>query len=124
MESKLAESTQSRTLAGQWALVTGAAKRVGAAIARALHGAGANVAIHYFTSAKEAEALATELNAERRGSAFALGADLKQMAQLRALVAAGVERAGRLDILVNNASGFYPTPLTSVTEAPWHDLMH
>jgi pteridine reductase len=123
MESKLAESTQSRALAGQWALVTGAAKRVGAAIVRALHGAGANVAIHYFMSAKAAEALAAELNAERRDSALVLRADLKQLTQLRALVAELVERAGRLDILVNNASCFYPTPLASVTEAQWHDLL-
>jgi pteridine reductase len=119
----VAESKPSRTLAGQWALVTGAAKRVGAAIARALHGAGANVAIHYFTSAEAAEALAAELNAERGGSALALRADLKQIAALRALVDALVHRAGRLDILVNNASAFYPTPLAAVTEAQWHDLI-
>src|SRR3970040_2075083 len=101
MESKLAESTQSRTLAGQWALVTGAAKRVGAAVARKLHGAGANGAIHYFPSTAAAEPLAAALNAERQGSAVALGADLKQLAQLRALVAKLVAHSGRLDILVN-----------------------
>lgn len=110
-------------LEGRWALVTGAAKRIGAAIARTLHGAGANVAVHYFTSAEPAEALAAELNADRPGSALALGANLRVMGQLRALVPRLVEHAGRLDILVNNASSFYPTPLNSVTEEQWHDLV-
>jgi pteridine reductase len=119
----LAQSASAISLAGRWALVTGAAKRIGAAIARALHSAGANVAVHYFHSAQPAEALADELNVARRGSALALGADLRDLAQLRGLVAALVAHAGRLDILVNNASVFYPTPLAGVTEAQWHDLI-
>ena len=119
----MAQARVARTLSGRWALVTGAAKRIGASITRTLHAAGANIGIHYFTSAAPAEALAAELNAERAGSALALGADLRRTEDLRALVAALVAHAGRLDILVNNASTFYPTPLASVTEAQWHDLI-
>ncbi|RIK80161.1 MAG: hypothetical protein DCC67_09705 [Planctomycetota bacterium] len=111
------------TLDGKWALVTGAARRVGASIARALHGAGAGVAIHYRGSAAAAEALVAELDGRRPGSAFAIQADLLDCAALKALVASTVARTGRLDALVNNASSFYPTPLASVTEAQWEDLI-
>lgn len=111
------------TLDGKWALITGAAKRVGAAIARALHGAGAGVAIHYHRSAEPATALAAELNAIRRDSAFALQANLLDSPQLHAVVGEVVTRAGRLDALINNASNFYPTPLANVTEAQWDDLV-
>jgi pteridine reductase len=119
----LAESGQERSLAGQWALVTGAGVRIGATIARTLHAAGANVGIHYFRSAAPAAELAAKLNALRAGSAIELGADLRDIGALRALVARLVEHAGRLDILVNNASAFYATPLASVTEEQWHDLI-
>lgn len=112
-----------KTLTGRWALVTGAAKRVGATIADVLHGAGANVVIHYFNSSAQAEAQAARLNERRAGSALALQADLRRIDALRALVASVIEHAGRLDILVNNASSFYPTPLESVTEAAWLDLI-
>lgn len=119
----MAESRQEHALAGRWALVTGAGVRIGATIAQALHVAGANVGIHYFRSAAAAGELAARLNAARKGSAIALGADLRDIEALRALVARLVEHAGRLDILVNNASAFYPTPLASVTEDEWHDLI-
>lgn len=111
------------TLDGKWALVTGAARRVGASIARTLHGAGAGVAIHYRGSAGAAQALAAELNALRDGSAFAVQADLLDCGHLGTMVAEVVARAGRLDVLVNNASSFYPTPLGSVTMAQWEDLV-
>ena len=119
----MAHSTHPRSLSGQWALVTGAAKRIGATIATTLHEAGASVAIHYFTSAAPAEALAAELNARRKNSALALGADLRQTSALQGLVDRVVDHSGRLDILVNNASAFYPTPLGSITEEDWHDLI-
>jgi pteridine reductase len=112
-----------RTLAGRWALVTGAAKRIGAVIATELHAAGAGVAIHYFQSAEPAEALAADLNAKRPGSAFAVGADLRGVEPLETLVRDVVARSKRLDVLVNNASTFYPTKLGSVTDAQWHDLI-
>ena len=113
----------SKALDGQWALITGAAKRIGAAIARALHEAGAGVAIHYRGSDAEAEELAAELNALRAKSAFTVQADLNQTAQLTGLVERVVARSGRLDILINNASSFYPTPLGTVTLDQWDDLI-
>jgi pteridine reductase len=111
------------SIAGQWALVTGAGRRVGASIARALHAAGANVALHYRQAAGPAAALADELNALRRNSALPVAADLLVPAALDRLVASVTDHAGRLDILVNNASSFYPTPLGTVTAAQWDDLI-
>lgn len=111
------------TLDQKWALITGAGRRVGAAIARALHGAGASVAIHYHQSAQDAAALAAELNAARRNSAFTVQSNLLETRALPDLVDAVVKRAGRLDALINNASNFYPTPLAGLTEAQWDDLI-
>jgi pteridine reductase len=110
-------------LAGKWALITGAGRRVGAAIARTLHGQGAGVAIHYRGSAPEAESLARELNDARPGSALAVQADLLKTGKLPALVDKIVGHSGRLDILVNNASSFYPTPLEHISEEQWEDLL-
>jgi pteridine reductase len=110
-------------LAGQAVLVTGAARRVGAAIARALHAAGANVLLHYRTSATAAESLARELNDARAGSARTYQADLLDMNQLSPLIDAAVGAFGRLDVLVNNASTFYPTPMGAITAHDWDDLM-
>lgn len=104
-------------------LVTGAARRVGAEIARTLHGAGACVAIHYRSSAAAATELAATLNAERPDSAAAFAADLLDTAALPALVASVVARFGRLDALVNNASSFYATKVGAVDTAAWDDLM-
>jgi pteridine reductase len=104
-------------------LVTGAARRVGAEIARTLHGAGASVAIHYRSSAAEAEALATALNQGRPGSAAAFAADLLDMAALPQLVESVVARFGRLDALVNNASSFFATKVGAVDTAAWDDLI-
>jgi len=104
-------------------LVTGAARRVGAAIARSLHAAGACVAIHYRSSATEAEALAAELNGVRADSAAVFAADLLDMAALPQLVASVVARFGRLDALVNNASSFFATKVGAVDTAAWDDLI-
>jgi pteridine reductase len=111
------------SLQGRWALVTGAARRVGAGIVRTLHGAGAGVVIHYRGSGAEASELAAELNATRPDSALSLQADLLEEGRCERLIADIVERTGRLDILVNNASSFYPTPLGTVTAAQWDDLL-
>ncbi len=111
------------TLDERLALVTGAAHRVGAAIVKALHGAGARVVIHYRHSRQAAEALAEELNGRRLASAFTLQADLGRSGAPEAVVAQVLERHGRLDVLVNNASSFYPTPLGEVSETQWDDLM-
>jgi pteridine reductase len=110
-------------LSGKAYLVTGAARRVGAAIARLLHAAGGSVLIHYGSSRAEAEALATELNAIRTGSALAHGLDLSDTDGLKPLVGAAVGAFGRLDGLVNNASGFYSTPLGNIIAAQWDDLL-
>ncbi|MEO8309393.1 MAG: pteridine reductase [Pseudomonadota bacterium] len=104
-------------------LITGAARRVGAVIARKLHGAGATVVIHYHHSAAEAQALAAQLNDIRPASATLLGGDLLDIKVLTALVEATIARHGHLDVLVNNASTFYPTPVGEITESQWDDLM-
>ncbi len=119
----MADADTARSLTGRWALVTGAAKRIGASIAAKLHAAGANVAIHYFNSAEPAQALAETLNRKRPESALAVGADLRDRAALETLVDTVTAHADRLDVLVNNASSFYPTPLASVTERQWQDLI-
>jgi pteridine reductase len=111
------------TLQGKTALITGAARRIGAAIARTLHAAGATVVIHYRSSSREAEALQMELNGKRENSCFLVQGDLLEIAALPALVGQVVEKIGRLDILVNNASSFYPTPMGSLTEQQFDDLI-
>src|SRR5450631_2495343 len=102
-------------LAGKTALVTGAARRVGAQIVRHLHGLGASVVIHCHRSLAEAQALAAELEASRAGSTLVCSADLLDTDALAALPAACLTRFGRLDLLVNNASTFYPTHLGEIT---------
>jgi pteridine reductase len=118
-------SKQQPTLDGRWALVTGAAKRIGAVIASTLHEAGANVAIHYNRSADEAEQLAANLNGRRPKSAFTVAADMLDIASVEQMARDVLERSGsdKLDVLVNNASNFYPTPLGTVTPEQWHDLV-
>lgn len=105
------------------ALVTGAARRIGAAIARALHARGLAVAIHYRRSRAAAEALGAELEAARPGSTALLGADLLEDGAPQRLVEATCARLGGLDVLVNNASTFHPTPLATIDAAAWDDLM-
>ena len=116
-------TTGTGSLDGKWALITGAARRVGACIARTLHAEGAGIAIHFRNSAVPANALAGELNRIRPGSAFVTQADLLDIRSLAAMVDAVVGRAGRLDILINNASSFYATPLGNITELQWEDLV-
>ncbi len=101
------------------ALVTGGARRLGAAIARRLHATGYDLALHYRHSAADMAALVAQLEAERPGSAFPLQADLAEYDRLPELVAQTVGRYGRLDALVNNASAFSPTPLGTITPADW-----
>jgi pteridine reductase len=104
------------------ALVTGAARRLGAAIARRLHADGHDLALHYRSSAADMQALAAELEAQRAGSVLTLQADLAEFDRLPELVAQTVGRYGRLDALVNNASTFQPTPLGEATPAQWDAL--
>ena len=113
----------SKVLAGKTALVTGAARRVGATIVRVLHGAGANVLLHYRSSAADAGRLAAELNAVRGRSVSLADCDLLDVTQHPGLIAAALEAFGALDILVNNASTFYPTPVGDITGTDWDDLV-
>lgn len=111
------------SLQGKVVLVTGAAKRVGAEIARTLHAAGARVAVHYRTASSEAQALAAGLGSCRPDSALACQADLLDATQLTRLVAEVVQHFGRLDGLVNNASSFFATPLGAIGAREWDDLV-
>lgn len=104
------------------ALITGAAKRVGAVIARHLHAHGFDVVLHHRASPTDAEALATELEATRPGSVLVVQAELGDTAALPGLIDATIARFGRLDALVNNASAFHPTPLGTATDADWDAL--
>lgn len=109
-------------LRGRTALITGAAARVGAAITHRLHALGARVVIHYRRSAAPAEALRDELSALRADSAISVQGDLLEPASWPHLVGAAVDFGGGLDILINNASSYYPTPLGEATLEQWDDL--
>jgi pteridine reductase len=111
------------SLEGKTALVTGGARRVGATIARRLHAAGASVMLHYRDSAAEADALAAELNGVRAKSAATVKAELLAPIAPRALVTAAVEQFGRLDVLVNNASAFFPVAIGSIEASHWEELI-
>ena len=110
-------------LQGKVVVVTGAARRIGAAIARQLHAAGANVLLHYRGAEAEAASLEAELNAVRPKSASKVKADLLAPIAPRSLVSASLERFGRLDVLVNNASTFYPTAVGSIESGHWEELI-
>lgn len=111
------------TLDGKTALITGGARRIGAAIARMLHAAGMNLALHYRNSQGDAERLRAELHSRRPDSIFLIKGDLMDTAWLPALVQRAANRWGRLDLLINNASSFYATPFGTATESQWDDLM-
>ena len=113
----------SPSLTGKVALVTGAARRIGAEICRCLHRNDGNVVVHYRGSADEANALCDELNAIRPDSAMSSSADLSDTNSIPQLVGTATNWKGRLDILINNASSFYSTPLGEVTEENWNDLI-
>jgi pteridine reductase len=104
-------------------LVTGAARRIGAVVARRLHEAGARVVLHYHRSRAEAESLCAELNAARADSCALVQGDLLDVPSLARIVDSAGEAFGRLDGLVNNASSFYATPFGAIGEREWQDLM-
>jgi pteridine reductase len=105
------------------ALITGAAHRIGAAITRRLHREGLDIALHYHRSQAAAEALKDELEGRRADSVRLIQADLNALEQLTAMIQQISQWRGRLDLLVNNASSFYPTPLEQLTVEQWDDLM-
>jgi len=108
---------------GKVVLITGGARRVGAAISRLLHAAGASLMLHYRASAGEARLLQAELNGVRAGSVALIQADLLDVGKLASLVDQTLATFGRLDGLVNNASSFFPTPVGEITPAAWEDLI-
>ena len=108
---------------GKVVLITGGAKRVGAAICHRLHAAGANLMLHYRASAGEARLLQAELNRARADSVALIQADLLDLNKVPSIVEQTVQRFGRLDALVNNASSFYATPVGEITAANWDDLI-
>jgi len=111
------------TLGGKVALVTGGARRVGAAIARRVHAAGASVLIHYRDSDADATKLVAEFNAQRAKSAAKVKAELLAPIAPRALVTGAVDAFGRLDVLVNNASSFFPVPMGKMEASHWEELV-
>ena len=106
----------------KWALVTGGAKRIGATIAETLHNNGFNVAIHYNSSSDAAEQLCAQFNAKKQDSSIAIGADLLDQSSLENLIPSLIEKTKRLDVLVNNASTFYPTPIEKIVLEDWENL--
>ncbi|MEQ3725073.1 pteridine reductase [Alcanivorax sp.] len=106
------------------ALVTGSARRIGAQIVRTLHHHGMRVIIHYRGSEHDAESLASELNQTRPNSAVTLQADLDQPDAVRQLASDTLACFNQLDLLVNNASSFYPTPIDQADDADWEKLIH
>jgi pteridine reductase len=110
-------------LTGKTGLITGGARRVGAAITRRLHAAGANVLVHYRDSDSDAAKLVAELNGARPKSAATVRAELLAPIAPRALVSAALESFGRLDLLVNNASAFFPVALGAIEASHWEELV-
>jgi len=104
-------------------LITGAARRIGAEIAHTFHHAGFDVALHCRHSVNEASVLAHELNSQREGSAHVFSAALDDIGAVRKLAAEVMAWQDRVDVLVNNASGFFPTPFEEASEQQWHQLM-
>jgi pteridine reductase len=117
------DPSTAQPLKGHCVLITGGARRLGAAIARRLHAGGADVAVHYRSSSRDAERLVAELNALRADSAAAFSCELLDIEALPRLVSGTIARFGRLDVLVNNASSFAPTPVGSITAAQFDDLI-
>lgn len=105
------------------ALITGAARRIGAEIARLLHANGLRIILHYNSSSAEAQALADELNQQRADSVRIVSHDLTQTDKVDNFIAEVIKQWGRLDVLVNNASTFYPTPLADINSQQWDDLL-
>lgn len=105
------------------ALVTGGARRIGAAIVRVLHAAGMRIALHYHHSDDDARALGDELDAVRPGSVRLLGADLREDAAVEEMIETATASFARLDVLVNNASSFFSTPLGAIGDDAWRELV-
>ena len=106
----------------KWILITGAAKRVGAKMAEVLHSNGFNIVIHYNSSSESANNLSAKLNQQRSGSSIIIGGNLTDDSAVESLIPSVVKQTGRLDVLINNASTFYPTPIENITLEDWDNL--
>ena len=106
----------------KWILITGAAKRVGAKMAEVLHSNGFNIVIHYNSSSESANNLSARLNQQRSGSSIIIGGNLTDDSAVETLIPSVIEQTGRLDVLINNASTFYPTPIENITLEDWDNL--
>ena len=106
----------------KWILITGAAKRVGAKMAEVLHNNGFNIVIHYNSSSESANNLSARLNQQRSGSSIIIGGNLTDDSAVESLIPSVVKQTGRLDVLINNASTFYPTPIENITLEDWDNL--
>lgn len=104
-------------------LITGAAKRIGAACARLLHGQGCNIVLHYNNSEKQAVELCNDLNKLRTNSATLIQADLLDLSSLQQLANQATATWGDIDVLINNASSFYPETVDKVSAASWDELI-
>ena len=107
----------------QVAIVTGGAKRVGAAICRRLHKANIDLIIHYKSSKAEAISLQDQLNKIRKGSATIIQADLLNPDSYPLIINESIRIYGKLDFLINNASSYYPTNINDVNEENWNALI-
>jgi len=105
------------------ALITGGAKRIGSEIALTLHSAGYNIMVHYRSSSQAAQNLVDQLNSKREKSAAAVSGDLHDLNSIPPIIDATLDTFGRLDVLINNASTFYPTPIELINDEFWNDLM-
>ena len=106
----------------KWILITGAAKRVGAKMVEVLHSNGFNIVIHYNSSSESANNLSARLNQQRSGSSIIIGGNLTDDSAVESLIPSVVKQTGRLDVLINNASTFYPTPIENITLEDWDNL--
>lgn len=117
------ELTKSEDLSGKVALITGGAKRIGESLSRTLHTAGMNLVIHYQSSSEQARSLQVDLNGQRAHSCILIQCDLTEFNKLGSLVEESIRQMGRLDVLINNASVFFPTPTGSTREEQWNCLL-
>ena len=106
----------------KFVLITGGAKRIGATTSRYLHEKGFNIILHYNNSELEAESISKELNKIRKNSCFTIQADFNSENSISKLVERVKSITKALDLLVNNASSFYPTPIDTASSGQWKDL--
>lgn len=120
----MSDNNKSKRMTNKVALVTGGSQRIGAQIVRTLHAAGYTVVLHYCASKQSAEILAAELNNLRDNSARCFAANLNNIDSINTLANFIIDQFGRIDVLVNNASRFYPTPIGTITAENWDDLIN